>query len=284
MSNPLGRFLNRDAQNFTAEIESATSMNNLAPENAESVRNEAVNKVMNEVLNQPADETLNGAAVLRTAEDSEPSETVEAAEIPQTSETIETGEMVSEEFAHERQLARDEGDIIERSEDFVESETLSTETRAIGARTTEDQPAEMETQSTGKHLLDMAPTGAESDTTEAKPATTEVGFNSTGAEPAQVIASGNIASEQDSAAHPSADSLMEHPATEDLTTRPVADDYPVAPEPNKRFLGGERELAKQTMELVEQATSGRGETALVDILKVYEQGAHEMRQDDERVA
>lgn len=255
MSNPLGRFLDREAQNFTAEIDSATEVRDDTMEKVSPAVDASSIESAESMWDAGEKSLANGAAVLKTTRDGDLAKQVMSefdgvgndslGSLSGEDEilgggndiTPESPEVISEEFAHERKLARDEGDVLETREfprsqesqdaqEFQESREAHGEWRERESLEEEHWGRERHGEQRGQEPLH-------------------------GQEPI-------------------------HSVVQETGSR-------VSSVVNSQFIGGEKELAKGTMELVEHTIAGRGETSIVDILRLYEQGAHAMREDDERV-
>lgn len=254
MSNPLGRFLDREAQNFTAEIDSATEVRDDTMEKVSPVVDASPIESAEPVWDTGEKSLANGAAVLKTTRDGDLAKQVMSefdgvgndslGSLSGEDEilgggndiTPESPEVISEEFAHERKLARDEGDVLEtrefpRSQESQDAQEFQESLEAQGEWREREVLEEQEGRERQGEQSDQEPLYSQEPIRSA--------VQETGSRVSSVV--------------------------------------------DSQFVGGEKELAKGTMELVEHTIAGRGETPIVDILRLYEQGAHAMREDDERV-
>lgn len=254
MSNPLGRFLDREAQNFTAEIDSATEVRDDTMEKVSPAVDASSIESVESVWDTGEKSLVNGAAVLKTTRDGDLAKQVmsefdgvgndslgslsgEGEILGGGSDIIpESPEVVSEELAHERKLARDEGDVLEtrefpRSQESQDAQEFQESREAYGEWREREVLEEQEGRERQGEQSDQESLYSQEPIRSA--------VQETGSRVSSVV--------------------------------------------DSQFVGGEKELAKGTMELVEHTIAGRGETSIVDILRLYEQGAHAMREDDERV-
>lgn len=284
MSNPLGRFLDREAQNFTAEIDSATEVRDDTMENVSPAVDASSIESAESMWGAGEKSLANGAAVLKTTRDGDLAKQVmsefdgvgndslgslsgEDEILGGGSDIIpESPEVVSEELAHERKLARDEGDVLEAREFPKNQETgLAQENReAQEFQETRELQGAQELQG----IQDTEETGGTQESLEAQGEWRER----------------EVLEEQEGRERQGEQSDQEPLYSQEPIRSAVQETGSrVSSVVDSQFVGGEKELAKGTMELVEHTIAGRGETSIVDILRLYEQGAHAMREDDERV-
>lgn len=284
MSNPLGKLFNREAQNLTAEIENVTNSavetgvdqandkanNQVNNQAAGQALSRAVNQTADQALNQPINQIANqsvnhgeyqadfGQKVAEAAEELTLDEERLEGKVDFDTET--TPEVASEERAHERNLARAEGDEIVA--DNPETVVKNTETEVQASNTLENSV------SAGSSLEDGIPAGS---TLENSPS-----FRSPELE-AQIDEEPEAQSSNEAELNPIEGS------TQEPAPYPTPDQA-FEPAPDPTFVHNETAIAEGTMEAVQQVISGKKDPKLVDILALYEKSANAMQDLDRGAA
>lgn len=296
MSNPLGKLFNREAQNLTAEIENVTNsavetgvdqakdqannqaagqaLNHVVNQTADQALSRAVNQTADQALNQPINQIANQSVNHGEYQADFGQKVAEAAtELTLDEERLEgkvdfdtetTPEVASEERAHERNLARAEGDEIVA--DNPETVVKNTETEAQASNTLENGIL------AGSSLENGIPAGS---TLENSPS-----FRSPELE-AQIDEEPEAQIHEEPEAQGS-DQTELNPiegSTQEPAPYPTPDQA-FEPTPDPTFVHNETAIAEGTMEAVQQVISGKKDPKLVDILALYEKSANAMQDLD----